>query len=144
MTNLALSPQQPYEHYYMPISQTWKQRLREVELEIVQVLPAIRNGHPGARPLICLIPKPLLILHYTPLLVLSFKFPQIPSLRQKALPKREDVSFSPKALSQLIGCYLGGQTSQAKEKTFAQLSVAVRFYLNEKKRWRGRCRWRWR
>ena len=96
MTNLVLSLQQPSEHCHIPTSLMWKQRLREVELEIVQVLPAMRNGCPGARPQICLIRRPLLILHYTPLLVCSFIFPQVPSLGQKALPKREDVTFLPK------------------------------------------------
>ena len=68
MTSLVLSPQQPSEHYLMPTLLMWKQKLREVELEIVQVLPAMRNGCPGARPWICLIHQLLLTLHYTTLI----------------------------------------------------------------------------
>lgn len=48
-----------------------------------------------------LIPKSLMLLGHPPLLDLAF--PQVPSLGHKALPKREDVTFSPKALSQPIG-----------------------------------------
>ena len=42
------SPTQPYEHDPMP--QTWKPRLGEIELEVVQGLTVISNGGPGTEP----------------------------------------------------------------------------------------------